>query len=357
MTVVDRIVAQADRLTATERKIAAVLADEPQTIAFGTVAQVAQRAGTSGPSVVRLAVKLGYEGFVDLQAAVQSELARQLGPARERIRQQPPVELVSRLQAAEQDNVVRTLHGVRKDALERTAARLADTAHRVWVFPGTDTAPVGMVLATQLGQLREGVALLWGSEIAVSRSLAGLRPGDTLLAIDNHRYERWLVAMVNLAIDRGAGVVALTDSPLSPLARNAKEAFFVSARGIGPFDSLVGGVALANLLVERGGGAPEGPGGGPPRRHRAGVDRFGGLSRRQPHPVWTAGPTGNSGRRVAPSEPWRLDRARRPSPLEPAGHQIGSGHRGARTTEATTAGRGGHSANLFRPDLPAGHKA
>ena len=44
-------------------------------------------------------------------------------------------------------------------------------------------------------------------------------------------------------------MVALTDSPLSPLARNAKEAFFVSARGIGPFDSLVGAMALANLLV------------------------------------------------------------------------------------------------------------
>ena len=84
--------------------------------------------------------------------------------------------------------MVRTLHGVRRDALDRTAERLADTAHRVWVFPGTDTAPVGMVLATQLSQLREGVALLWGSEIAVSRSLAGLEPENTLLAIDNHRY-------------------------------------------------------------------------------------------------------------------------------------------------------------------------
>jgi DNA-binding MurR/RpiR family transcriptional regulator len=249
MSVVDRIVAQADRLTATERKIAAVLADEPQTIAFGTVAQVAQRAGTSGPSVVRLAVKLGYEGFVDLQAAVQAELARQLGPARERIRQQPPVELVSRVQAAEQDNVVRTLHAVGKDALDRTAARLADTAHQLWLFPGTDTAPVGMVMATQLSQLREGVELLRGSEVAVSRSLAGLRPGDTLVAIDNHRYERWLVSMVALARDRGADVVALTDSPLSPLAVNAKEAFFVSARGVGPFDSLVGWIALANLLT------------------------------------------------------------------------------------------------------------
>src|SRR5207248_3098152 len=84
MGVVERIMAHADRLTATERKIAEVLASEPQTIAFGTVAQVAQRAGTSGPSVVRLAVKLGYDGFVGLQADVQAELARQLGPARDR---------------------------------------------------------------------------------------------------------------------------------------------------------------------------------------------------------------------------------------------------------------------------------
>src|SRR6516164_6948508 len=112
MGVVERSMTHADRLTATERKIATVLADEPQTIAFGTVAQVAQRAGTSGPSVVRLAVKLGYEGFVDLQADVQSELSRQLGPARDRIRQRPPTDLVSRVQVAEQDNVMQTLQRV-----------------------------------------------------------------------------------------------------------------------------------------------------------------------------------------------------------------------------------------------------
>ena len=83
----------------------------------------------------------------------------------------------------------------------------------------------------------------------MSRALAGLDPGTPCSPSTIRRYERWLVAMVNLASDRGAGVVALTDSPLSPLARSAEEAFFVSARGIGPFDSLMGGVALANLLV------------------------------------------------------------------------------------------------------------
>jgi len=241
--------AHAERLTSTERKIAEVLVGEPQTIAFGTVAQVASRAGTSGPSVVRLAVKLGYEGFVDLQADVQSELASQLGPARDRIRQRPPSDLLARVQAAEQDNVLSTLHAINPESLEESVNRLADRRRKVWVLAGEVMAPIGSVLASHVGQLRDGVTGVSGSEVAVSRALAGLEADDTLVAIDIRRYERSLVSLVRWAGDRSATVIALTDSPLSPLAAAASHTFFISARGVGPFDSLTGGVALANLLV------------------------------------------------------------------------------------------------------------
>ncbi len=249
MGVVDRIMVHADRLTATERKIAAVLADEPQTIAFGTVAQVAQRAGTSGPSVVRLATKLGYEGFVGLQADVQAELALRLGPARDRIRQHMPDDLVGRIQAGELDNVSSTFHNLSRAAVERAAQVLADPDRRVWIYPGELTAPIGTVLATLLGQLRPGVTLLTGSELAIGRSIADLSASDVVVAIDIHRYERSLVSAVGWAAGRGADVLAITDGPLSPLAGPARETFFFSARGVGPFDSMVGGVALANVIV------------------------------------------------------------------------------------------------------------
>jgi DNA-binding MurR/RpiR family transcriptional regulator len=250
MTVVDRIIQRADRLTATDRKIAEILADEPQTIAFGTVAGVAKRAGTSGPSVVRMAVKLGYHGFVDLQAEVQRELADQLGPARDRIRLHPPADLLDRVAAQEQDNVTRTLQQVRSEAFERTVALLANTERHIWILAGEVTFPVGQVLALQLGYLREGVTMLLGSEVSVNRALAALRPGDVVVAIDIHRYERWLVETLGWAVaDLGAEVVALTDSPLSPLVAGATASFFVAAQGIGPFDSMTGGLALANALV------------------------------------------------------------------------------------------------------------
>ncbi len=238
-----------DRLTATERRIAEVLAGEPQAIAFGTVAQVAERAGTSGPSVVRLAVKLGYEGFVALQAAVQQELARQLGPAHDRIRQRPPTDLLSRVLEAEQDNVTRTLAGVQPEVLERAVAHLADRRRHVWVLPGDVTLPVGLSMARQLSQLREGVTLLGGSEAAIGRILGGAEAHDVLVAIDIRRYERSLVSTVQVAREQEIAVLAITDTPLSPLAGRAAMAFFVAASGVGPFDSMTGALALANLLV------------------------------------------------------------------------------------------------------------
>ncbi|MGH8918524.1 MAG: MurR/RpiR family transcriptional regulator [Actinomycetes bacterium] len=246
---VDRLIEHAGRLTATERRIAEVLAHEPQTIAFGTVAQVARRAETSGPSVVRLAVKLGYRGFVELQADVQRELARQLAPARDRIRQNPPSNLLEQVRQAESGNVNQTLAGVDAEAFERAVELLADRRHAAWVLSGDVTYPVGLTLFTQLDQLRENVTLLGGSAVAVARRMAGLVPDDTLVVVDIRRYERWLVEMVRLARQRSAQVLVLTDSPLSPLAGMAHETFFLAAHGIGPFDSMTGSLALSHALI------------------------------------------------------------------------------------------------------------
>ncbi len=249
MGVVDRIMERAATLTAAERKVAEVLAGDPQAVAFGTVAQVAHRATTSGPTVVRLAVKLGYSGFVALQSDVQQELARQLGPAHDRIRQRPPTDLLVRVHQAELDNVEQSLSTVTDATFGRIAERLADRHRRVWILAGDVTLPVGEAMGQQLGQLRAGVELLSGTEVTVSRRLSAVAAGDVVLAIDIRRYERWLLGLIRYAAGRGTHVVAMTDSPLSPLVAPSSDALFFAARGVGPFDSLTGALAVTNALV------------------------------------------------------------------------------------------------------------
>src|SRR5688572_17579322 len=100
------------QLTPAERRVAAVVADDAEAVAFGTVADVARRAGTSGATVVRLAAKLGFDGFVELQGAVREEMARRLRPASERIRRPAPGDVLGAALAAEMANVAATLEGV-----------------------------------------------------------------------------------------------------------------------------------------------------------------------------------------------------------------------------------------------------
>src|SRR4051812_9334948 len=105
MPVADLITERLDAFTATERRLAEVVLEDAPAVAFGTVAALAQAAGTSGASVVRFANRLGFDGFIDLQATVRQELAGRLRPAVERIREPLDDDLLDRALALELRNV------------------------------------------------------------------------------------------------------------------------------------------------------------------------------------------------------------------------------------------------------------
>lgn len=247
--IADRVAEVGDRLTPAERQVAEVLVAEPSRIAFGTVASLAEHAGTSGPTVVRLAVKLGFDGFGDLQAAVQEELSGRLRPAVERIRAAPAATPLERALDLETENVQATLRGADSGSFADAVRLLADRKRTVFVVAGESTAGVAAQFTDALDLLRDRVRPLRGSDVAVARSMAFLRPGDVVVAIEVRRYERWVVDAVERALQCGAELIALTDSPLSPLARGATATFILAAEGPGPFDSHVGTLALLNALV------------------------------------------------------------------------------------------------------------
>ena len=59
------------------------------------------------------------------------------------------------------------------------------------------------------------------------------------------------VRAVDAAGARGVGIVALTDSALSPLARNAAHTLLFRTDSVSFFGSMVGPLALVELLVAR----------------------------------------------------------------------------------------------------------
>lgn len=252
MSVAERIREHGDRLTPAERRIAAALLDTPQVVGFGTVADLAAASGAGAATVVRLANKLGYDGYIGLQQAVQRDLSGQLRPAAERIRVQRESDGIDDVRThteIEQSNVTTTLEQIDSSTTRAVVDRLSDEDHPVLVLSGAASRGVALQFVIDLAQLRGGVSLLDGNDVDVMRALALAGVSPTVVAIDIRRYDRWVVDTLRAAREREAWIVALTDSMLSPLATVAHHSFVVSADSPGPFDSHVGTLALLDVLV------------------------------------------------------------------------------------------------------------
>ena len=249
MEVAERIRAASNELTAAERRVAEVILARPQAVGFGTVADLASAAGAGAATVVRLAGKLGFDGYTDLQSSVQRDLLHQLRPAAERIRDEIGDGTMARHLATELGNVQATLDDVDGEALATLVARLCDLEAAVVVLSGDASDGVARQFTEELAVLRPAVARLGGNEVAVRRDISLLARSATLVVIDVRRYDRWVLDTVATARERGMWIAALTDSYLSPIAASADCTFVLSAGSVGPFDSHVGTLALLNLVV------------------------------------------------------------------------------------------------------------
>lgn len=246
---ITRLETHAADLPPAQRQVAEVVLGDPGAAAFATVAEVGRRAGTSGATVVRMAERLGYDGWVGLQTEARADLGDRLRPATERIREPTKGDVLQQTARREADNVHRTLAAVDRAAFDRAVAAIGDLRRSVHVVAGDAESGIGSFLADALDLLRPGVTRISGSPTTVARRLAHARAGDVIVAIDLRRYERWVLDAVERAEAAHLVVIAITDSILSPLARRASMTFSVEAEGAGPFDSHVGTLALVNALT------------------------------------------------------------------------------------------------------------
>ncbi|MCP3997563.1 MAG: MurR/RpiR family transcriptional regulator [bacterium] len=232
-----------DRLTPTERRIAEAVLAEPTLLAFGTVSDLAAAVGTSRPSIVRFATKLGFDGYPWLQGHVRRDLASQLSKPSVRIRRSPAGHTV-------RDAIEESIHSVfsatEGGRLADLATHLSDAA-QVLVLSGETSRAGAHALVSGLSMLRPGVRLL--EDRNLGRDLADTHSDDLLVVIDFPRYRSAVVRAARLFAETGGKILAITDGPLSPLAQVTDLRCAVEVPAIGPFDSSLPAVALAELLV------------------------------------------------------------------------------------------------------------
>ncbi len=240
----DLVATAGSKLTPTERLIAEAILAEPTLPAFGTVTDLACRVGTSRPSIVRFANKLGFEGYSHLQQHARSEVSRQLTRPSDRIRRDGNTELSARTLL---DDALDAVFSAVKDHRLRELVQPIIRARHVWVLSGETSRAGAYAFHSGLSMVRPNVHLLEDRSIAID--LSNATQDDTAVVFDFFRYRRVVITATETLVDAGVSVVAITDSPLSPLVELTDTWCEIQIPAIGPFDSSVPVVAIAELLV------------------------------------------------------------------------------------------------------------
>ena len=246
MSLQELIAPVSERLTPTERRISAMLLQDPTLLAFGTVSDLADRVGTSRPSIVRFAGKLGFDGYTDLQNWIRDDLTQQLSSPSHRIRQGDGASSAMRnsIEAA-----VRQTFDALNDRKLDSLAKVITPARNVWVLSGETSMAGAIALHSGLSMVRPDVHLV--EEHSTGRELSSAEPGDTAVVYDFARYRRNSITSARALSKLGVTIVAITDGPLSPLAGLTKHWCELKIPASGPFDSSVPAVLASELLVAR----------------------------------------------------------------------------------------------------------
>ena len=120
-------------------------------------------------------------------------------------------------------------------------------ARKVWILSGETSQAGARALQSGLSMVRSSVHTL--EEHSFGTELSDAAPGDTAIVIDFPRYRKQVTLAAEVLAEAGVTVVAITDSPLSPLVELADTWSQIMVPAVGPFDSSVPIVAMCELVV------------------------------------------------------------------------------------------------------------
>ncbi len=240
-------------LTRAERQLCATLLHNYPMSGLGSITRLANKAGVSTPTVVRMVQKLGFSGFPAFQAALRDELEAQIsGPIAKHdswADQAPEGHLLNRFTDAVMDNMRQTLGQIDPAQFDTVAKLMADEDRKLFISGGRITQSLAEYLFLHMQVIRAGVTQFPPTSNAWPHAMLDMDPGDVLVIFDVRRYENSALKLAKMAVKRGVLVVLISDQWQSPIAKHATHTFNCRIEAPSAWDSMVVVMLLGETLV------------------------------------------------------------------------------------------------------------
>lgn len=221
-----RLQATLPQLTRSMEKLADLLLENPELPVRLSIAELAERAGVSAPTITRFCRLIGYRGYVQLRVGAAADLGRSMG------QDGLTGEHGAMVNPGMSDHeLLRTFLATHIQALQasadladmsamRTAARLVAESRQIDAYGVGGSNSVVNSLVERLYQI--GINVRGWSDLHLGvMSASCLDEQAVAIGVSSSGATTETVEMLSVARASGATTIAITSDPLSPLAKAA----------------------------------------------------------------------------------------------------------------------------------------
>lgn len=240
------------KLSKGHKKIAAYLIEHFDKAAFLTASKLGKEAGVSESTVVRFANEIGFEGYPQLQRAIQ-EVSRNMLTAVQRMEVASSIidedDVLKKVLHSDIEKIRKTLEEIDKETFDN-AVKAITNAKQIYVIGIGSAAALANFFTFYLNHIFDNVKILGSTSASdVFENIVSIDSDDVLIALSFPRYSTRTLKAMSYAREKGAGVVAITDSTSSPLSKDANHLLVAQSDMASFVDSLVAPLSLINALI------------------------------------------------------------------------------------------------------------
>lgn len=243
------------RLTEADVRLIDVLLQDPLRAAMENGKDVSSRAGVHPAAAVRLAQRLGFAGYPEFRAFLQSNLIDGSGDF-----ESGSARIAARLIKASESSSLSLVLDSEIAALQQLRAAVADDGirafaktirdgRRVFVFGRSHAATLAALIAMRLKRSGYDATDLSAVTPQIAEHMATLTTGDVVWLLAFRRPSPVVLEVLRLARRRGATVLALTDVGGTRLDPAPDHLIAASRGGPGDSQSLVVPMTIANAVI------------------------------------------------------------------------------------------------------------
>ena len=235
-----------------QRRISQYIVEAYDKAAFMTASKLGKTVGVSESTVVRFAVELGYNGYPEMQKAMQEMVMNRLTSvqrmeiANDRIGKE---DVLTKVLQADADKIRQTSETISRDHFNAAVEALV-RARRIYVLGVRSSATLAQFAGYYMNYMFDNVHVITASGPGeMFERLVGVTAEDVVFAFSFPRYSSATIKAAQYCRNIGATVVGVTNSALSPLAQYCDHVLLAKSDMVSLVDSLVAPLSVVNALL------------------------------------------------------------------------------------------------------------